>query len=180
MSGGQMGLPYVPFTFPTTGVFSYMKRAGVDTSYDEVDRIWDAYYIATVQNKVPVYNPKEGGKNIGALLNNINKQTSIPKNTIAAWLNALVDEVNANGGTEYLDPVTAVAAVQAGKFDIMHPIESLKLLATDAGQVVGGAAGAAVDPVTNLVKWAAILVVGGAVIYGVYHGAKYFNGKRKE
>lgn len=173
-----MGFPFVPGTFPTVGVYGFMKRAGVNTSWAEVDRLWDAYYLATVVEGLAPYNKDQGGKNAGPLLTYMEKQTQISKNTIAAWLNALADEVSANGRDYYLDPVTANKA-SAGQVSISHPLESLKTITQGAGEAVGAFLKPSTEPITNLIKYSAVLVVGGAVIYGIYHGTKIFKAAKR-
>lgn len=175
----MMGLPYVPGTFPTVGVTNFMKRAGVNTTWSEVGRLWDAYYIATVKEGLQAFNSAAGGKNAGPLLNSMNKQTGIPKNTIAAWLNALEDEVAANGRAYFLDPVTAKAAAEGQVDPINHPLESLKTIAKNVGQSAGELIKPVADPITNIIKYSALLVVGGAVIYGLYHGTKIYKATRR-
>ncbi len=48
-----MGAAYIPFTFPTVGVSSFMARAGVTASNATIDQLWDAYYLATTQQGNP-------------------------------------------------------------------------------------------------------------------------------
>jgi hypothetical protein len=155
-----MGFPFIPGTFPTVGVTNFMQRAGVKTSWAEVGRLWDAYYIATVKEGLQAFNSAAGGKNAAPLLNSMNKQTGIPKNTIAAWLNALEDEVAANG-------------------PINHPLESIKTVAKSVGQSAKELITPVADPITNIIKYSALLVVGGAVIYGIYHGTKIYKATRR-
>jgi hypothetical protein len=175
----SMGFPFVPGTFPTIGVYGFMKRAGIDTSWGEVDRLWDAYYLATVVEGIPPFNHDAGGKNAAALIDYMTTKTQIPRNTVAGWLNALSDEVAANGREYYLDPVTSKKASEAGNVSISHPLDAITNVAKSAGEAVGGFLKPTAEPLTNMIKWAAVLVVGGAVIYGVYHGSKLLKAKRK-
>jgi hypothetical protein len=174
-----MGFPFIPGTFPTVGVTNFMQRAGVKTSWAEVGRLWDAYYIATVKEGLQAFNSAAGGKNAAPLLNSMNKQTGIPKNTIAAWLNALEDEVAANGRAYFLDPVTASKAAEGQVDPINHPLESIKTVAKSVGQSAKELITPVADPITNIIKYSALLVVGGAVIYGIYHGTKIYKATRR-
>lgn len=179
LMGGGMGMAYVPGTFPTLGVYTLMKRSGIDTSYSEVDRLWDAYYIVTVNQGVPAFNPAGGGKNAAPLLTEMGKLTSIPKGTIAAWLNALYEEVKANGRAYYLDPATAEKAAVGQVDPINHPLETVKTVLQKGGEAAGAFLKPVSDPVINILKYASIGVVGVAVIYGIYQFTPIFKASRR-
>lgn len=175
-----MGAAYIPGTFPTVGVASRMQLAQVRTSFAEVDRLYDAYVMALESGLAPMAKGAKGTVT-GPLLTAMSAQTSLPKNTVAAWLNALVQEVEENGRGYYLDPVSADKAA-VGKFDpVNHPIESIKTVASGVGQAAGGLLKPVADPVTNLVKYAAIALVAGASIYAIYTFTPLFkSGKRRK
>ena len=174
----SMGMAYVPGTFPTVGVYGFMTRAGVSTTWAEVDRLWDAYYLATVVEGIPPFNSKAGGKNAAPLLQYMEAKTQIPRNTIAGWLNALEQEVAANGRGYYLDPVTADKAAE-GQVSVDHPLESIKTITAGVGQAAGNLLKPSLDPVTNLVKYTAIGLVSVAVIYGLFQVPKIFKKRRR-
>lgn len=173
-----MGAAYIPGTFPTVGVYSYMTRAGVKTSWGEVDRLWDAYYLALTADKIPAYGKSAPSSVKSELINNMAARTNISKNNIAAWLNALVDEVDANGRGYYLDPVTADKAAEGG-FDINHPLESLKTVVKGVGEAAGAGLKPVADPLTNIIKYAAIGLVSAALIYGIYQGVVLYKATKK-
>jgi hypothetical protein len=172
-----MGLAYVPLTFPTVTVRTNM--APVLASNSEVDRLWSAYKEATVTDKIPPYNSDLGGANIAPLLRALETKTGYTRMKIAAWLNALQKAVREQSwGWRWLDPAGAMAAEKDAYS--LNPVESLKKAAKDLGQAAGDLVKPSLDPVTNLVKYGALLVVGGAVIYGIYHGTKIFKKRRKK
>jgi hypothetical protein len=174
-----MGAAYIPGTFPTVGVYARMTQAGVKTSWAEVDRLWDAYYLALSEEKIPPYGKAASGAVKAKLLNSMAARTSLSKNTVAAWLNALVDEVNDNGRDYYLDPVTADAAA-VGKFDpVNHPLETLKTLTKATGEAAGSLLKPSADALTNVIKYAAIGLVSAALIYGVYQGVTIYKATKK-
>lgn len=169
-----MGLPYVPLTFPTITVQTNAKASGVVLSIAEVDRMWEAYKDATVNKGVKPYGDPQGGGNL-AILQAVETATDLPRLKVAAWLNALYKAVNEQGwGWLWLDPA---GAAKAGS-PIINPAGAIKQVATDAGEAIKNFVAPVADPLTNLLKWGAILVVGGAVIYGVYEGHKFFKGRK--
>ena len=90
-------------------------------------------------------------------------------------MNALERAVKEQGWDwKWIDPR---AAKQAGQS--MTAGESVATGMKAVGQNVANLLKPTLDPVTNLVKYAAIAVVGGAVIYGIYHGTKIFGKKRR-
>ena len=173
-----MGAAYVPFTFPTVGVRSFMARAGVTASNGTVDQLWDAYYLAQTEEKLAPYAKDASGAVKGALLNSMSKRTSVPKNTVAAWLNALADEVAANGRAYYLDPAGAEAAAVGQVDPVNHPLETVKTLFKAAGEAAGAAIKPVADPLTNVIKYTAMALVAGAVIYGLWEFTPIFKAKK--
>jgi hypothetical protein len=98
---------------------------------------------------------------------------------VAAFLNGLLKAVNEQGAAgKYLDPMGYQNSIE-GEYSPLNPIESLKTAAADIGQAAGNLLKPVADPVTNLVKYAAVALVAGAVIYGLYHGTKIFKAKRR-
>lgn len=174
-----MGAAYIPGTFPTVGVYARMTQAAVKTSWSEVDRLWDAYYLALSQEKLAPYGKAASGAVKAKLINSLAARTSVSKNNVAAWLNALADEVEANGREYYLDPVTADAAA-VGKVDpVNHPLETLKTLTKATGDAAGNLLKPSADAVTNVIKYAAIGLVSAALIYGIYQGVTVYKATRK-
>lgn len=174
-----MGIPYVPFTFPTVTVRNNMSLGGVSASNAEVDRMWDAYYQATAKDGLAPYGGSgRGGAANAALLNYVAEATNISKGKVAAFLNGLYKAVNEQGAArKYLDPLGYQKSVE-GEYSL-NPIESFKTAAADVGQAAGNLLRPVADPVTNLVKYAAVALVAGAVIYGVYHGTKIIKAGRR-
>lgn len=169
-----MGLPYVPLTFPTVTVRNNMAQTQVSASTAEVDRLWEAYKRATVVDGISPYN-KDGGSNL-AIIQALETATDYQRLKVVAWLNALDKAVKEQGfGWLWLDPA---GAKEAGS-PLIDPVGALKRTLGDAGQAVGNFLTPVADPVTNVLKWSAVLVGGAAVIYGIYHGTKLFNGRKR-
>lgn len=103
------------------------------------------------------------------------ERTGYPSNTVAAYLNGLLEAVQYQGwDRKWIDPAAAVAA---GKpLDLAAGVKD-KL--RTAGESVGAFLKPSLDPVTNLVKYASVALVAGAVIYGIYHGTKLFKGAKR-
>lgn len=174
-----MGAPFVPFTFPTVGVTARMKLAGVNSSWSQVDQLWDAYYLAETVDKLPPYSKDAGGQVKGAIINNLAARTSIAKNTVAAWLNALADEVAENGRGYYLDPAGAEAAAVGQVDPLNHPLESIKTIAKSTGDAAGALVKPSADALTNVIKYGALALVAGAAIYAMWEFTPLFKSKRK-
>lgn len=174
-----MGAAYIPGTFPTVGVSSFMQRAGVKVSNATVDQLWDAYYLAMTEEKLAPYAKDAPGAVKAAILNSLTKRTSLPKNTVAAWLNALADEVAANGRAYYLDPAGAEAAAVGQVDPLNHPLETVKTVFKAAGEAAGAALKPVADPLTNIVKYTAMALVAGAVIYGLWEFTPIFKAAKR-
>jgi len=174
-----MGIPYVPFTFPTVTVRNNMAASGVNASNAEVDMFWNAYKDGTMKNGLAPYGGSlQGGKANADILNFISNQTNLGKSKAAAFLNGLYKAVTEQGmAVKYLDPAGYQKSVE-GTYSL-NPVESLKTAAKDIGQAAGNLLKPVADPVTNLVKYAAVALVAGAVIYGVYHGTKIYKATRR-
>ncbi len=171
---GGMGLPYVPLTFPTITVQENAGTAGVTLSIAEVDKLWDIYKDAVLNKGYAAYNP--AAKDFVPLLNYLVATSDFTKLKVVGWLNALYTAVNDQGwGYMWLDPKAAAATTNP----IVDPIGAIKKVAGDAGTAVSNFLTPVADPLTNLIKWGAILVVGGATIYAIYEGHKYFKGRKK-
>jgi hypothetical protein len=173
-----MGTAYVPGTFPTVGVYKLMVLSGVKSSWSEVDRLWDAYFLATTVDGIAPYSKAASGAVKSALINALVKKTSLSKMTVVAFLNALEDEVNAGGGSYYLDPKGSQDASK-GSFDLFHPLESLKTVTKGVGDAIGAGLKPVTDPVTNIVKYAAIGLVSVAVIYGIFQGMQFLKKSKR-
>lgn len=174
-----MNAPYIPFTFPTVTVANNMEGAGVPVSYAEVDLLWNAYFNATTKDGLSPYGgPGRGGAANAAILNNIASATNLGKMKAAAFLNALFKAVTEQGqAAKYLDPAGYAKSAQ-GEYTL-DPIESLKTAASDIGQAAGNLLKPVADPVTNLVKYAAVGLVAAAVIYGVWNGTKIYKAAKR-
>ncbi len=169
-----MGLPYVPLTFPTITVQENAKTAGVALSVAEVDKLWDVYKDAVMNRGYKAYNPAT--HDFLPLLQYLETTTDFTRLKVVAWLNALYTAVNDQGwGYMWLDPKAAAATTNP----IIDPIGAVKKIAGDAGTAVSNFLTPVADPLTNLLKWGAILVVGGAVIYATYEGHKYFKSRKR-
>lgn len=173
-----MGTPYVPFTFPTITVQNNMERSAVKISTAEVDRMWEAYRDATINGGLMPYNSESGGVNL-PIIQAMEKSTGYARLKIAAWLNALEKAVKEQGhGWRWLDPA---GAAQAAKDQIspLNPLESIKTVTKSIGESAANLIRPSAEPVTNLVKWAAIAVVAGAVIYGGYQVSQIMKGRKR-
>lgn len=160
-----MGLPYVPFTFPTITVQQNAKRGGVNLSTSEVDRIWAAYKVATLNEGIAPFAHDAGGRNL-PIIQYLEKATSLSRMKIVAWLNATEQTVNQGWGFRWIDPK---AAAEAEKGSIsLNPIETLKTVTKGAGEAVSNFLKPSAEPLTNLIKWTAVAAASGAVIYGLW------------
>lgn len=177
----QMGMAYVPFTFPTVGVAGLMAKSNTVTTYAEVDMLWNAYYNAQMTGKFKPFNLSGGGQAAyQSLIDDMQGQTSSSPDTIAAWLVALA--VHAETHPEdayYLNPKASVDSSAQGNVDWTHPLDALKSVTKSVGEAAANLTKPTLDPVTNLVKYAAIAVVGAAVIYGVYQGTKIYKSRKR-
>lgn len=171
-----MGIPYVPFTFPTVTVQTYMKQGGVVASTGEVDYLWTSYKDAVVKDGVSPYSPdKSGGENLPIILA-LQEKTGYDRGRVVAYLNAVVKAVNNGWGWRWLDPKKSM---EVGKDIIQAPLDMLKQVFQGIGDAVGGFLKPVADPVTNLVKYAALGIVGGAVIYGIFQARQVLKAKKR-
>lgn len=161
-----MGFPYVPFTFPTITVQNNAKQSLVDLTTAEVDRIWVSYKKAMVDNKMTPYNAANAGKN-GPLIQFLISDTGFTPMKIVGWLNALQKAVDQGWGPVWLDP-----AAYAETNILVNPTTTIKSALANAGEDVKAFLTPAAEPVTNLIKYAAVAVVAGAVVYGIYQWNK--------
>lgn len=171
-----MGAAYIPFTFPTVTVRNNMAIAGVLASNAEVDRMWEAYYSATVEDGLaPFRDPKLGGNT--PILLAVEKKTGFERLKVAAWLNAVYKAVNEqNMGWRWLDPKASDHAEQGA---IKTVTDTLTTAARGVGEAAGALLKPSLDPVTNLVKYTAIAVAAGALVYGVYQGMVVYKSFRR-
>lgn len=172
MSGGDAFFSI----FPSETVRTNMEAAGVVVSASQVDNLWAAYQTATVDQGLTPYSHAGGGKVSGPLLESMEKTTGLSRTILAAFLNGLEMAVTVQGWEwKWLDPKRAIAAGQP-----MTAGASIKQALGNAGDSAKAFLAPTLDPVTNLVKYAAVALVAGAVIYGVYHGSKFFKAKRRK
>lgn len=178
-----MGFPGVPFTFPTLTVQSGMQSWGVNLSTSDVDKIWDIYKAANLAGTIPAYREVNGSSINLPIVNYLVNASGFPLLTIAAWLKS-TESASYTWGDYWIDPLGTQKA-QVGSYSL-NPVEDLKTLANDIGSVattattaIANTAAPILDPVTNLVKWAAIFVVGGAVVYGLYKGTNIFKARKR-
>lgn len=164
--------------FPTETVRANMAAGGVKASAAEVERIWTAYQKGAIEKGIPAFAHKQagGGSNAAAWLAFLESETGYPRLTLAAYLNGVEKAVKEQGWDwKWLDPAAAREAglpLTAG--------ESISQGMSKAGQAVGGFLKPGLDPVANIVKYAAVALVAGAVIYGAYHGSKLLKRKRRK
>ncbi len=171
-----MGLPYVPLTFPTITVQENAKAAQVNMSVAEVDRLWSVYKDAVMNKGYKAYNPADASTFL-PLLQYLETTTDMTRLKVVAWLNGLYKAVNEQGwGWMWLDPK---GAADTSVNPLIDPIGAVKKVAGDAGQAVSNFLTPVADPITNILKWGAVLVVGGAVIYAIYEGNKYFKSRKR-
>jgi len=174
-----MGAAYIPFTFPTASVTGRMQAAGVNTNFAEVDRLWDAYYLALKNGGLAPYDKKASGAIKAPIINSMAAQTSISKNNIAAWLNALADEAADSGYSYYIDPITSEKASEV-KVDVGHPLAAIAQVTKSVGQSTADLLRPSADAVTNVIKYAALALVAGAVIYSIYEFTPLIKGRKKK
>ncbi len=167
---------YVPLTFPTITVQNNAEISGVPLSIAEVDRLWTAYQAGLMSDpNLKPYDPADPATFL-PLFHVLETATDLTRLKVVAWLNGLYKAVNDQGyGFMWLDP----RAASASGNPLVDPLGALKAWAGDLGTATGNFLKPAADPVTNLLKWGAILVVGGAVIYGIYEGKKYFKSRKR-
>lgn len=161
--------------FPSESVRTNMESGGVKASRAEVERLWTAYQKGAIEAGIPPYSKGAGGANAAAWLQFLERETGYPRMTIAAWLNGLEKAVKEQGWDwKWLDPAAAREAgvpISAG--------ESVSQAVQKSGQAIGDFLKPGLDPVTNLVKYAALAMAAGAVIYGVYHGSRLLKSRRR-
>lgn len=161
--------------FPEETVRQNMEAGGVKASRAEVERLWTAYQKGSIEAGLPPYAKSGGGAIAAAWLRFLETETGYPRMTIAAWLNGLEKAVREQGWDwRWLDPAAAREAGQP-----LSAGESVSQAVQKTGRAVGDFLKPGLDPVTNLVKYASIALVAGAVIYGVYHGSKLLKARRK-
>jgi len=149
--------------FPAETVKTNMAQAGIKVSTSEVERIWESYKKAVLGGLAP-YSKAGGGAVAAPLLSAIEKDTGYLRGVIAPWLNALERAVKEQGWDwKWLDPRGAKEAGQP-----LSAGESIQVAAAGIGEAAGGLIKPVADPVTNLVKYAAIAAVAGAIIYGLF------------
>jgi hypothetical protein len=173
-----MGYAYVPFTFPTVTVRNNMETSGVHVSNGEVDMLWDSYFKGCNDKGLgPFGGPAGNGKVNADILNYIANETNLGKMKAAAWLNAVFKAVSTqNADPQYLNP-RGFKESQVGHVS-GNPLESVKTVLKDLGEATGGFLKPVADPVTNVIKYAAIGIVGIAAIYGLYKLTPIFKKKK--
>lgn len=160
--------------FPTETVRANMQLGGVKASSGEVERLWLSYQRATVESGLAPYSKHGGGAVSAPLLAFMSKETGYPKMTVAAFLNGLEKAVKEGWDWKWIDPR---AAAEEGL--PMTVGDSISQAVKGAGDTVGAFLKPTLDPVTNLVKYAAIAIVAGAVVYGVYQGTQAYKAYKR-
>lgn len=169
MNPESMAAAYIPFTFPTVTVQEWAGKAGNILSRAEVDRMWEAYKEATVKDGIPIFRDPRGGGNT-PIVKAVAAKSGLTIVKAAAFLNATYSAVNEGGeGWCWIDPPRCEAA-ESG---------AIQSVTGGIGGAVSNILKPSLDPVTNLVKWGAVLVVGGAVVYGLYNFGWIFKKGRK-
>lgn len=160
--------------FPAETVRTNMAVGAVMVSDAEVERLWTAYQKALDAGAAP-YAKASGGPIAAPLLKAMGAETGYPRLTVIAFLNGLEKAVKEQGWDwRWLDPRSAKEAglpLTAG--------ESVKKAVATAGQTAGALVKPTLDPVTNVMKYTAIALVAGAVIYGIYEANKAWNRKKR-
>jgi ABC-type phosphate/phosphonate transport system substrate-binding protein len=173
---GMSGEGFLFAIFPVETVRVNMAAGGVKASASEVERLWTAYQKATMAEGLAPYSKAGGGAVAAPLLQSMEKETGYPRMTVAAFLNGLEKAVREQGWDwKWLDPAAAREAGQP-----LSAGESISKAIKSTGQTAADFLRPTLDPVTNLVKYAAVGLVAGAVIYGLYHGSKLWKSKRRK
>lgn len=156
--------------FPVETVVANMRLGGVSASSSEVERLWTAYKKAVDSGLTP-YSKAGGGVVSLPLLQAMEKDTGYVRGMIAAFLTALEKAVKVDGWDwKWLDPRAAKDAGQSLSIQ-----ESIQGALKATGQGASNLLAPALDPVTNVIKYASLAAIGVAVIYGIYQ----FNGAKK-
>lgn len=153
----------VSFLFPKATVRTIMERNHVQASNSEVNYLWKQYEALVMEKGVPPYSPdKTGGGNL-AMITALEAATGYARGRVVGYLNAVVEAVRLGHSASWLDPRAAP-----------KPLETLKDITGGVGDAVGAFIKPVADPVTNIVKYAAIGIVGAGVIYAIFHGTKLY------
>lgn len=158
--------------FPAETVRANMEASGVKASTAEVERLWTAYKKGSMEKAMPAYAHKlaGGGSNASAWIQYLETETGYPRLTIAAYLNGVEKAVKEQGWDwKWLDPGAAHAAGEP-----LTAGESVSGALSKTGEAIAGYLKPTLDPVTNMIKYASVALVAGAVIYAIYEGSKYF------
>jgi len=174
MNKATMGAAYVPFTFPTITVQVTARRMGYTLTNAEIDRLWAIYKAGQLERGLKPFAIAGDSENNSRVIQDMMRESSLPRVTVAGWLLATAETVNQGWSSQWIDPANYTGG---------YVTEIIKDAVTEAGGVlkatttaVGDAAKPLIDPVTGLVKWAAILAVAGAGIYLLYNYKKVFKG----
>ncbi len=144
-----MGLPYVPLTFPTVTVRNNAKNAMVDLTNSEVDRLWAAYKVATLERGIRPYTSEAGGGNL-AIIQALETATDYTRLKVVAFLNGLEKAVKTQGfGWVWLDPALASQTDPVGGA-LVDPVAAFKRTMGDIGEALSKFLTPVADPVTNV------------------------------
>lgn len=155
---------------PAAKIARYMREGGVEATPEEVSRLWELYRQGVVEKGFAPYIKETGAAKWGDVFNWI-VAAGIPKAKVAAFLNALERSALKDGdGFEWVDPVGAASAQKADTEkkvatagSVLAPV---KAVTGSIGEAAGALLAPTLDPVTNLVKYAALtaVVAGGAYL----------------
>ncbi len=167
----------MPLTFPTVTVRNNAGNSGVPLMNAEVDAMWEAYKHATLEGQLRPYGSPSDGGNTPIVLA-VEKATGFPRAKVVAFLNGLLLAVNDQGwGTLWLDPAGAMNSDPVSGA-LVDPMSALKRAGGDIGEALRNLLKPVADPLTNVLKWGAVMAVSGASIYGIWYASKFFKGRK--
>lgn len=156
-----LGIPFIPFTFPTRTVRNLILPSVPSVTDAQVDKIWDMYQNANLSGQIPAYNPGSGHGVGNAKIISFLYEMGISKMLAAAWLNATSD---ASGfwGYRWIDPLQSKEAVSS----VGRELKEVVINAGDlVGKTVGGITNPVLSPVLGNIKW---IGIGVAVLGAAY------------
>lgn len=173
MDGEAMGSAYIPFTFPTVTVRNNMMIWKVKASNADVDRLWEIYYqLTTSDPRLPAYSKAQAGVRT-PLFTAMVQKSGMPELTVAAYLQAVEKAVNEQGqGWRWLDPALSDDATQGALSTGSNVVKQV-------GEAAGNLLKPSLDPITNVMKYTALAVAAGAVIYGLWNLAPVFKSMKR-
>lgn len=146
-----------------------MRRGLIDISPNQVERLYLVYRDGLEKGVIPNYQVSKAEHTTYKILNYM-LSNGVPKQTTAAFLNAL-QEVADRHGWGYADPVLKKKADDDDRNEIIKVItDTTKTIGDSVGNVVGGVTA----PLTGPITWLAIA----AGVLGLGYLAFKFGGKK--